>query len=201
MSSCLWIEDLVADPIRRDGTLHSMNHSIRSFVHESPLPMIRSLVGGSLLLPGIVSELLAADDSPADADPLAPKPPHFAPRAKRVIFLNMSGGVSHVDSFDYKPKLIADHNKPFQVPQRDAGGVRAEQPRRREVLQAAAVGVQAARPVGPVDQRPVSARRRVRRRPVPDPLDAQRPHRPLPGDARHPHRLGHVRRGRASARG
>ena len=29
----------------------------------------------------------------------------------------MSGGVSHVDSFDYKPKLFADHNKPFQVPQ------------------------------------------------------------------------------------
>ena len=81
--------------------------------------VIRSLVGGSLLLPGILSELLA-DERPAtaDADPLAPKPPHFTPRAKRVIFLNMSGGVSHVDSFDYKPKLIADHNKSYQVPQR-----------------------------------------------------------------------------------
>src|SRR6185312_14048056 len=80
--------------------------------------MIRSLVGGSLLLPGILSELLAQDRPAADVDPLAPKAPHFRARAKRVIFLNMSGGVSHVDSFDYKPKLIADHNKPYRVPQR-----------------------------------------------------------------------------------
>jgi hypothetical protein len=80
--------------------------------------VIRSLVGGSLLLPGILSELLADEKPPGAADPLAPKPPHFAPRAKRVIFLNMSGGVSHVDSFDYKPRLIADHNQPFRVPQR-----------------------------------------------------------------------------------
>ncbi|MBI3874980.1 MAG: DUF1501 domain-containing protein [Verrucomicrobia bacterium] len=80
---------------------------------------IRSLLGGSLMLPGIVSELLAVERKPAaDTDPLAPKPPHFKPRAKRVIFLNMSGGASHVDSFDYKPKLIADHNKPYQVPQK-----------------------------------------------------------------------------------
>lgn len=82
--------------------------------------MIRSLVGGSLLLPGIVSELLAGGrpNSRNDADPLAPRAPHFTPRAKRVIFLNMSGGVSHVDSFDYKPKLIEDHNKPYLVPQK-----------------------------------------------------------------------------------
>ncbi len=82
--------------------------------------LIHSLVGGSLLLPGIVSELLAQDRSPASgpADPLSPKAPHFVPRAKRVIFLNMSGGASHVDSFDYKPKLIADHNQSFQVPEK-----------------------------------------------------------------------------------
>jgi hypothetical protein len=73
-----------------------------------------------LLLPGILSELLAQEHaSPAgDADPLARKPPHFRPRAKQVIFLNMSGGASHVDSFDYKPRLFADHNKPYQVPKR-----------------------------------------------------------------------------------
>ncbi len=43
--------------------------------------------------------------------PLAPKPPHFAPRAKRVIFLFMPGAPSHVDTFDYKPKLTADSGK------------------------------------------------------------------------------------------
>ena len=67
------------------------------------------------MLPGIVSELLAAGGTTSDLDPLAAKSPHFRPRAKRAIFLNMSGGCSHVDSFDYKPKLIADHNKPYQV--------------------------------------------------------------------------------------
>ena len=45
------------------------------------------------------------------ASPLAPKPPHFAQRAKRVIFLFMPGAPSHVDTFDYKPKLQADSGK------------------------------------------------------------------------------------------
>ena len=36
---------------------------------------------------------------------------HFAPKAKRVIFLFMQGGVSQVDSFDYKPRLSKDHGK------------------------------------------------------------------------------------------
>ncbi len=47
----------------------------------------------------------------AAASPLSPKPPHFAQRAKRVIFLFMPGAPSHVDTFDYKPKLQADSGK------------------------------------------------------------------------------------------
>ena len=69
---------------------------------------VRSAVAGSMLMPGILGELLAADAAP---DPLAPKKPHHEAKAKSVIFLFMSGGVSHVDSFDPKPKLIADHGK------------------------------------------------------------------------------------------
>jgi len=42
---------------------------------------------------------------PLAGDPTAPKPPHFAARAKRVIFLFMNGGPSHVDTFDPKPML------------------------------------------------------------------------------------------------
>ena len=64
-----------------------------------------------MLMPGIVSELLAQDAAPADVDPLAPRPAHFSGPAKRVIFLNMSGGVSHVDTFDPKPRLFSDHGK------------------------------------------------------------------------------------------
>jgi hypothetical protein len=48
---------------------------------------------------------LAATRASAAANLMAPKVPHFQPRAKRIIFLFMQGGVSHVDSFDYKPLL------------------------------------------------------------------------------------------------
>ncbi|WP_395718228.1 DUF1501 domain-containing protein [Prosthecobacter sp.] len=47
----------------------------------------------------------------AATSPLASKQPHFAPKAKRVIFLCMRGGPSHLDTFDYKPRLIADAGK------------------------------------------------------------------------------------------
>lgn len=66
-----------------------------------------SSLAGSLLAGGLLGEILAADS----ADPLAPKKPHFPGKAKAVIFLFMSGGVSHVDSFDPKPKLTTDHGK------------------------------------------------------------------------------------------
>ncbi len=46
------------------------------------------------------------------SNPLAPKPPHFRPRAKHVIFMFMQGGPSHVDTFDYKPQLAKDADKP-----------------------------------------------------------------------------------------
>ena len=47
----------------------------------------------------------------AEASPLAAKKPHFAARAKRVIFMFMQGGPSHVDTFDYKPALERDDGK------------------------------------------------------------------------------------------
>ncbi len=47
----------------------------------------------------------------AQTHPLAARPAHFAPKAKRAIMLFMTGGVSHVDTFDPKPKLNADHGK------------------------------------------------------------------------------------------
>ncbi len=51
---------------------------------------------------GLVNNALAASEA---ISPLAPKAPHFAPRAKHVIFLFMNGGPSHVDTFDPKPAL------------------------------------------------------------------------------------------------
>ncbi len=49
-------------------------------------------------------------EAPADAaDPLAPKAPHFAPKAKRVIYLHLEGSPPHLDLYDYKPELVK-HN-------------------------------------------------------------------------------------------
>jgi hypothetical protein len=76
---------------------------------------LRSLVGGSALFSGLVAELLAEESSVTSEDPLAPRQPHFPAKAKRVIFLYMSGGVSHVDSWDPKPKLFADAGKTVSV--------------------------------------------------------------------------------------
>ena len=63
----------------------------------------------------LADEVRAGPEARAGADPLSPKPPHFAPKAKRVIFLFMTGGVSHVDTFDPKPRLFADHGKTIAV--------------------------------------------------------------------------------------
>lgn len=68
---------------------------------------IRSLAGGGLLLPGLLAEMLA---SPSE-NPLQPKEPHYRAPAKRVIFLFMTGGVSHVDTFDPKPFLRENHDR------------------------------------------------------------------------------------------
>src|SRR3954454_22537065 len=48
-----------------------------------------------------------------NANPLAVKPPHFAPKAKRVIYLFLNGGPSQVDTFDPKPMLDKYNGKPM----------------------------------------------------------------------------------------
>src|SRR5256885_16146739 len=65
---------------------------------------------GSVALAALLAEegKLAAGDA---ADPLAPKKPHFEPAAQRVIFLFMSRGPSHVDTFDPKPDLTRLHGQ------------------------------------------------------------------------------------------
>ena len=72
---------------------------------------IRSSLGGSLLYSGIATDLLARQE----ADALAPRGAHFPGKAKKVIFVFFSGGVSHVDSFDPKPALYRDHGKQLSL--------------------------------------------------------------------------------------
>jgi hypothetical protein len=48
-------------------------------------------------------------------NPLAPRPPHFPPRARSVIFLYMDGGPSQIDTFDPKPRLDREHGQPMRM--------------------------------------------------------------------------------------
>lgn len=62
---------------------------------------------GAVALAALMGRRLQGND-PEDAEaanPLASRQPHFAPRAKRVVWLFMDGGPSHIDLFDYKPAL------------------------------------------------------------------------------------------------
>jgi hypothetical protein len=65
---------------------------------------------GYVALAGLLDEWARAE---VTHNPLAPKPPQFPARAKRVIFLFMHGGPSHVDTFDPKPLLQRDAGKPL----------------------------------------------------------------------------------------
>lgn len=77
--------------------------------------VLSSLTAGSLLMPGLLSELLADAPARMSADPLAPRHPHFPAKARRVIFIFSNGGVSHMDTFDYKPRLFAADGKTMGV--------------------------------------------------------------------------------------
>ena len=74
---------------------------------------LKALAAGSGSL--VAAGHACAQDKDLSEDPLRVKTPHFAPRAKRVIFMFMTGGVSHVDSFDPKPRLFGDHGKTVKI--------------------------------------------------------------------------------------
>src|SRR5262245_3649360 len=85
-----------------------MNHPIRSrreFLGRS---------GMGLAALGAFGLLADADELTAtDADPLAPRRPHFPGKAKRVIHCFLNGGPSHVDTFDPKPALAKYAGQPL----------------------------------------------------------------------------------------
>ena len=69
---------------------------------------------GGLELAGLLQQDAQAA-KPSEGDPLAPRNPHFAPRAKRVIWLFMHNGPSHMDLFDPKPDLAKHAGQPLPV--------------------------------------------------------------------------------------
>ena len=77
---------------------------------------IRDGIGGAALASLMLRDgTIRAASVPGEATPPCP---HFAPRAKRAIHICLVGALSHVDSFDYKPELIASHGKSLQSSER-----------------------------------------------------------------------------------
>src|SRR4051794_20994941 len=66
---------------------------------------------GGIALASLLNDHAAAVDA-QPRNPLAPKSPHFAPKAKRAIYIHMAGSPSQLDLFDYKPKLIEINGQP-----------------------------------------------------------------------------------------
>jgi hypothetical protein len=78
---------------------------------------------GSLALSAMLQQSAAASTRAGDSEsPLAAKPPHFPPRAQRIIFLFMSGGPSPMDLYDYKPQLARGSGSelPYRLPEIEA---------------------------------------------------------------------------------
>jgi uncharacterized protein DUF1501 len=68
---------------------------------------------GAIALSALLAEKTFAENAAPARSAHGPRPPHFKPRARNVIFLYMDGGPSQVDTFDPKPRLSAEDGKPF----------------------------------------------------------------------------------------
>ena len=77
----------------------------RHFFKESQIGL------GAIALSSLLAKDAPANPSEVD-NPLAPKRPHFPPKATRVIYLHLTGSPPHLDLFDYKPELVKRDGQP-----------------------------------------------------------------------------------------
>ena len=181
----------------------SAGHTRRHFFRECGVGL------GKIALASLLVGVASAARGRRLADPLAPRPPHFAPKAKRVIYLFMAGAPSQLDLFDHKPTLRKYDGKP--VPAEVVKDQRYAFIRPDASLMASRFKFAQARPVrgralGDAAP-PGEGGRRHRDRQV----DAHRPVQPRPGADLPQHRLaaarpaehgvvGHVRPGQRGGR-
>lgn len=93
----------------------------REFVWQSGAGFGGAALAAMLGKEGFFAPHASASES-VYVNPLAAKPPHFAPKAKSVIFLFMYGGPSHIDTFDYKPNMVGMDGKTVEVKTFGRGG-------------------------------------------------------------------------------
>src|SRR5882672_4516259 len=122
-------------PVIRRRTVMSSNTPANTFCHRTRREFLWQTGAGFASL-GLIdlmsrdgflsSQALAADGVSNFMNPLAPKAPPLAPKAKSVIFLFMYGGPSQVDTFDYKPQLYDLDGKTIPVRTFGRGGKKNE---------------------------------------------------------------------------
>src|SRR5262245_7492746 len=100
---------IIGRPVGAEGRTEAMHPLVSHLQHLTRRTFLGdSTVGlGSLAL----ASLLHADTPGAAPNPLAPKKPHFPGKAKRVIYLHLSGAPPHLDLLDYKPELVKHDGK------------------------------------------------------------------------------------------
>lgn len=95
---------------------HCLNMTRRWFLRDCGIGL------GKMALGGLLADALGSSADTAAPDPLAPRKPHFKPKARRVIHLFMAGAPSQLDLFDYKPALAKWEGK--SIPASVIGGQR-----------------------------------------------------------------------------
>lgn len=139
------------------------NHNKNAFCRRTRREFLWEAGGGftGLALTGLLSLdkffTSTASAAVSSANPLAPHPAHFPAKAKNVIFLFMYGGPSHVDTFDYKPKLYGLDGKTIEVKNVWTWWQEKSRPGRGTEME-----FQAVRPVRQICQRPLSKPRNLR---------------------------------------
>jgi len=108
---------------RTSGRAAFCRRTRREFLWQSGAGFGAAALSSMLATDGFFNPAAAAADLSLKS-PLAPKPPHFAPKAKSVIFLFMYGGPSHIDTFDYKPDMNGMDGKTVDVKTFGRGGHR-----------------------------------------------------------------------------
>lgn len=102
-------------------TVNFCNRTRREFVWQAGAGFGATALTSMLSADGLFTSNASAADSALEG-PLALKAPHFAPKAKSVIFLFMYGGPSHIDTFDYKPNMVGMDGKTVEVNTFGRGG-------------------------------------------------------------------------------
>src|SRR3954453_14800620 len=108
------------DPSKPQNTF--CRRTRREFLWQAGAGFTGVALAGLLDRAGFFGGRALASTGGAPANPLTPRPQHFAAKAKSVIFLFMYGGPSHVDMFDHKPRLYALDGKSIEVKTFGRGG-------------------------------------------------------------------------------